>query len=81
MEHDIASSTGTDITTKIILQNQAKLTDQIDPNDVILIDNQSILDLIFNKNLTSKIKNPDKKISAQRKKEIPIIKYKARMPV
>ena len=65
MERDIFSSTGKDIMTKIILHNQAKLTDQLDLNNVILLDNQSTLDLICNKKLTSKIKKSDKKISVQ----------------
>ena len=39
MERDIVSSTSKDITTKIILHNQAKLTDQIELKNVILIYN------------------------------------------
>ena len=80
MERDIVSSTGTDITTKIILHKQAKFTDQLDLNNVILIDNQSMLDLIFNKNLTSKIKKLDKNISFQGNRGTITINYKARMP-
>ena len=33
-----------------------KLNDQLDLKNVILLDNQSTLDLIYNKNMTSKIK-------------------------
>ena len=65
MERDIVSSTGKDIMTKIILHNQAKVNDQLDLKNVILLDNQSTLDLICNKKLTSKIKKSDKKISVQ----------------
>ena len=65
MEREIVSSTRKDIMTNIRLHNQAKLTDQLDLKNVILLDNQSTLDLIFNKNLTSKIKKSDKKISIQ----------------
>ena len=57
--------------TKIILHNQAKLTDQLDLKNVILLDNQSALDLICNKKLTSKIKKSDKKISVQGKEHSP----------
>ena len=53
MERDIVSSTGKDIMTKIILHNQTKLNDQLNLNFFILLDNQSTLDLICNKNLTS----------------------------
>ena len=65
MERNIVSSIGNDIMTKIILHNQAKLNDQLDLKNVILLDNQSTLDLIFNKKSTSKIKKSDKKISIQ----------------
>ena len=80
MERDIFSSTGKDIMTKICLHNQAKLTDQLDLKNVILLDNQSTLDLIYNKKLTSKIKKSDKKISVQGNGGTLTIKYKARMP-
>ena len=79
MEHNIVSSTGKDIMTKIILHNQAKLNDQLDLKNVILLDNQSTLDLICNKNLTSKIKKLDKNISVQGNEGTLIIKYKARI--
>ena len=46
MECDIVSSTGNNITTNIILHNQSKLNDKLDLKNVILIDNQSTLDLI-----------------------------------
>ena len=80
MERDIVSSTGTDIMSKIILHNQSKLTDQLDLNNVFLLDNQSTLNIICNKNLTSKIKKSDKKISVQGNGGALTIKYKARMP-
>ena len=67
--------------TNIILHNQAKLTDQLDLKNVIILDNQSTLDIICNKNLTSTIKNLDKKISVQENGGTLTIKYKARMPV
>ena len=56
------------------------MTDQLDLKNVILIDNQSTLDLIYNKKLTSKIKKSDKKISVQGNGGTLTIKYKARMP-
>ena len=65
MERDIVSSSGKYIMTKIIPHNQAKLNDHLDLKNVILIYNQSTLDLICNKKLTSKIKKSDKKISVQ----------------
>ena len=65
MKRDIVSSTGMDIITKIVLHNQAKLTDQLDLKDIILLDKQSTLDLICIKNLTSKINKSDKNISVQ----------------
>ena len=80
MERNIVSSTGKDTMTKIILHNQAKLTDQLDLNNVILLDNQSTLDLICNKKLTSKIKKSDKNISIQVNRGTLTIKYKTRMP-
>ena len=80
MERDIVSSTGKDTTTKIILHNQAKLTDQLDLKNVILLDNQSKLDLICNKKLTSKIKKSDKKINVHGNGGTLTIKYKSRMP-
>ena len=55
--------------TKIILHNQAKLNDLLDLKTFILLDNQSTLDLICNKKLTSKIKKSDKKISVQKIEE------------
>ena len=80
MERDIVSSTGKDIMTKIILHNQAKLNNQLELKNCILIDNQSTLDIICIKKLTSKINKSDKKISIQGKKGTLAIKYKARMP-
>ena len=80
MERDIVSSTGKDIVTNIILQNQYKLTDQLDLKNVILLDNQSTLYLIYKKKLTSKIKKSYKKISVQRNLGTLIIKYNDRMP-
>ena len=80
MERDIVSSTGKDITTKIILHKQAKLNDQLDLKNGILLDNQSTLDLICNNNLTYKIKKSDKKISVQGNRVTLTIKYKDRMP-
>ena len=80
MERDIVSSTGKDIMTKIIPHNQANLNDQLDLKKVILLDNQSTLDLICNKKLTSKIKNSDKKISVQGNRGTFANKYKASMP-
>ena len=80
MECNIVSSTGKDSTTKIILHNQAKFTDQLELKNVIIIDNQSTLDLIWNKKLTSKIKKSDKNISVQVNGVTLTIKYKARMP-
>ena len=77
MERYIVSSTGMDIMTNIILHNQAKLNDQLDLNNVILLDNQSTLDLICNKNLTSKINKSDKNISAQVNWGTITIKYEA----
>ena len=79
MERNIVSSTGNDITTKITLHNQAKLNDQLDLKNAILLDNQSTLYLICNNKLTSKIKKSDKKISVQGNGGTPTIKYKARM--
>ena len=80
MERDIVSSIGKDIITNIIIHNQAKLNDQLDLKNVILLDNQSTLDLIYNKKLTSKIKKSDKKISIQVNGRTLTIKYMARMP-
>ena len=80
MERNIVSSTWKDIMTKIILHNQDKLNDQLDLKNVILLDNQSTLDLICNKNLTSKIKKSYKKISVQGNGGTLTIKYKARIP-
>ena len=80
MERNIVSSTVKDIMTKIILHNQAKLNDQLDLKTFILIYNQSTLDLIFNKNLTSKINKSDKKISVQGNGGTLAIKYNARIP-
>ena len=80
MERNIVSSTRTDIMTKIILHNQAKLTDQLDLKNVILLYNQSTLDLICDKKLTSKIKKSDKNISAQENGGTLTIKYKSSMP-
>ena len=65
--------------TKIILHNQAKLNDQLDLKNIILLDNQSRLDLICNKKLTSKIEKSDKKISVQGNGGTLTIKYKARI--
>ena len=65
MKRDIVSSTGMDIITKIVLHNQAKLTDQLDLKDIILLDKQSTLDLICIKNLTSNINKSDNNISVQ----------------
>ena len=80
MECDIVSSTGKDILTKIILHNQAKLNDQIDLKNVILLDNYSTLDLICNKKLTSKINKSDKNISVQGNGGTLAIKYSSRIP-
>ena len=80
MERDIISSNGKDIMMKIILHNQAKLNDKLDLKRVIILDNQSTLDLICNKNLTSKIKKSYKKISVQRNLGTLNIKYNDRMP-
>ena len=80
MECKIISSTGKYITANIILHNQAKLTDQLHLKNVILLDNQFTLDLIWNKKTTSKIKKSDKKISVQGNGRTPEFKYKARMP-
>ena len=55
MECNIFFFTRKYITTEIILHNQAKLNDKLDLKNVILLDNQSTLDLICNKNLTPKI--------------------------
>ena len=65
---------------KNVLHNQAKLTDQLDLKNVILLDNQSTLYLICNKKLTYKIKKSDKKISFQGHGGTLTIKYKSRMP-
>ena len=81
MEHNIVSSTGKDTTTRIILHNKAKLTDQLDLKNVTLLDNQSTLDLIWNKNMTSIMKKLDKKISIQGNGVTLTINYRARMPV
>ena len=80
MEHGIVYSTGKDIMTKIIFHNQSKLNDKLDLKSVILLDNQSTLDIISNKMLTSKIKNSDKKISVQGNGGTLTIKYRSRMP-
>ena len=56
------------------------MTDQLDLKNVILHDNQSTLDIIYNKNLTSKIKKSDKKIIVQGNGVTLTIKYKARIP-
>ena len=80
MERDIVSLTGKDIMMKIIVQNQAKLTDQLDLKNVIQLDNQSTLDLICNKKLTSKIKKSDKKISVQENGGTLAMKYRSRIP-
>ena len=80
MERVIVSFTGKDIMKKIILHNQAKLNDQLDLKNIILLDTQSTLDLICNKKLTSKIKKSDKRISFQGNGGTLTIKYKARMP-
>ena len=80
MERGIVYFTGKDIMTKIILYNQAKLTDKLDPKNVILLDNHSTLDIICNNNLTSKIKKSDKKINFQENGGTLAIKYKASMP-
>ena len=66
--------------TNIILHNQVKFTDQLDLKNVILLDNQSTLDLICNKNLTSKIKESDKNIRVQGNGGTLTIKYKDRIP-
>ena len=79
MEHDIVSSNETDTTTKIILHNQAKFNDQLDLKNVILLDNQSTIYLIWNKNLTSKIKKSDKNISVQGNGGTTNIKYRTRI--
>ena len=79
MECNIVSSTETDILTKIILHNQAKLNDPFDLNNVILLDNQSTLDLICNKKLTSKINKSDKNISVQGNRVTLTIKYNPRI--
>ena len=80
MERNIISSTENYIMTNIILHNQAKLTDQLDLKNVILLDDQSKLDLFCNKKLTSKIKKSDKNISVQGNKVTLNIKYKASIP-
>ena len=66
--------------TKMILHNQAKLTNQLDLKNVILLDNQSTLDLMCNKNMTSKIKKWDKKIIVQLNRGTLAIKYKVSIP-
>ena len=60
---------------QIILHNQSKLADKLDLKNVILLDNQSTLDLICNKKLTSKINNSYKKISVQGNVGTLTIKY------
>ena len=80
IERDIVSSIGKDIMTKIILHNQAKLNDQLKLKSDILLDNQSTLDLICNKKLTSQIKKSDKKISVQGNGGTLTIKYRYMMP-
>ena len=80
MEGDIVSFAVKNIMRNIILHNQAKMNDQLDLKNVILLDNHSMLDIIFNKKLTSRIKKSDKKISIQGNEGTLTIKYKARIP-
>ena len=64
----------------LLINNQAKLTDQLDLKNVILLDNQYTLDLICKKKLTSKLNKLEKKISFQGNGGTRTIKYKARIP-
>ena len=71
---------GAELAKKIILHNKSEAIDQLELRTFILLYNQSTLDLICKKNLTSGVSKARRKISVQGNGGTLMVHKKAKLP-